>query len=281
MIDKLKYRFSIPWLCNLYGVSKSGYYRWKKHPELSQRYELLHKKIDEYVKRIHTHHKSYGYRSVCAVIHNEGQLKLSCNSVLKSMQRLDIHSMARKKRSKYAGATHSNFPNILDRQFNPSRPMQRVAVDVCQFYNHSQKYYFIAYLDMFNNEIISWNLARREDMSLILPPLRQLLAKKKACEELLLHSDQGSQFASYSYIKLLQDNGVTQSMSSAGTPRDNAVLESCFGWFKNMLRIDFNIQICQDVFATVAEAVDHFNHFRPAFALDYKTPVQFKTAQGF
>ena len=70
-------------------------------------------------------------------------------------------------------------------------------------------------------------------------------------------------------------------MSRAGTPRDNAVIESCFGWFKNMLHLDFGIRRSKDVRSTVAVAVDHFNRFRPAFALNYKTPAQFKAAQGF
>lgn len=137
------------------------------------------------------------------------------------------------------------------------------------------------YLDMFNNEIISWSLNTKDDISLILESLRGVLPLKQSDKQMLIHSDQGAQYTSFSYVKLLRDNGILQSMSRAGTPRDNAVIESFFGWFKDMLQNDFNISQVSDVRGTLHNAVHHFNHTRPAFALDYKTPTQFKNEQGF
>lgn len=281
VVDKLRHRFPVPWLCKLYSVSKSGYYRWKKASSIPNRYALLHKEIDRMVLEIHTLHPSYGYRSICAAIGLKTGWKLCAHSVMKSMQRMNIHSKARKKRYVPLGSEHVAFPNVLNRRFHTERPMEQVAVDISQFRGGGQRQFFVAYLDLFNNEILTWNVGNRDDLSLVIPPLRKLLALKPPREPLLIHSDQGSQFASYAYTRLLQENGVIQSMSRAGTPRDNAVIESCFGWFKNMLCLDFDIRKCKDVHSTVAVAVDHFNRFRPAFALNYKTPVQFKIAQGF
>lgn len=134
---------------------------------------------------------------------------------------------------------------------------------------------------MFNNEIVSWNLRTKDDVTLILAPLKQVLSLRNQDKPMLIHSDQGAQYTSYSYVKLLRDNGIIQSMSRAGTPRDNAVMESCFGWFKDMLYRDFNISQCSDIYETIQRAVYHFNTFRPAYAFSYKTPAQFKTEQGF
>jgi len=241
---------------------------------------LLHDEVDQLVLSIHQQHPSYGYRSIQAdILHSTGW-KLCGFCVMKSMQRLAIRSKARKKSHPTAGAPNAKYPNLLDRQFQADRPMQKIAVDICQFYGGGQRYFLAAYLDMFNNEILTWCLGKPEDLSMILPPLRQLLAMKQQDYPLLIHSDQGSQFASYAYTSLLKKHGVIQSMSRAGTPRDNAVMESCFGWFKDLLRFDFDIRNSTNVPATVAQAVEHFNRFRPAFALDYKTPVQFKIAQG-
>lgn len=237
-------------------------------------YERTHQEMDGMITDVHKQHPSYGYRM-------ETGRKVCGHCVMKSMQRLGIHSKARKRQSAYVGTEHAVYPNILSRQFHPDQPMQKVEVDICQFKGGGQRWYFITYLDMFNNEMLTWNLGKQDDMSLVLPPLRRLLLTKEPDSPLLIHSDQGSQFASYSYTKLLEDYGVTQSMSRAGTPRDNAVIESCFGWFKNMLYWDFNIRKSENVSATVARAVEQYNRFRPAFALDYKTPEQFKAAQGF
>lgn len=280
-IDKLRHRFPVPWLCKLYGVSKSGYYQWKKAPLTPNRYALLHKEIDEMVQAIHALHPSYGYRSICAAIEMKTGWRLSAHSIMISMQRMSIHSQARKKRYVPVGSEHVSFPNILNRQFHTKQPVEQVAVDISQFRGGGQRQFFVAYLDLFNNEILTWNVGNRDDLSLVIPPLRKFLSLKRPGEPLLIHSDQGSQFASFAYTRLLQENGVIQSMSRAGTPRDNAVIESCFGWFKNMLHLDFDIRRSKDVRSTVAVAVDHFNRFRPAFALNYKTPAQFKAAQGF
>jgi transposase InsO family protein len=281
IIDKLRHRFSISWLCHLYGVSKSGYYRWKATPLKPNRYDLLHQEIDKLTLEMHQKHPSYGYRSICAAILLETGWKLCSYCVMKSMQRLGICSKARKKRYISTGPEHMIFPNILNRRFHTNQPMQQIAVDICQFRSRGKRYFFVAYLDLFNNEILTWNLGTRDDLSLIIPPLPKLLAMKHPDKPLLIHSDQGSQFAAYAYTNLLCIHSVTQSMSRAGNPRDNAVMESCFGWFKNMLCLDFKIHRCDDITATVAQAVVHFNYFRPAYALHYKTPVQFKIAQGF
>ena len=281
LIHELRHRFSIPWLCRLYGVSKSGYYQWRNTPQTPNRYELLHNEIDRQVLAVHEKHPSYGYRSIQAAILFSTGWKLCSLCVLKSMQRLAIQSKARKKRYAAAGPQHTTFPNILNRHFHPNHPMRQIAVDICQFNGGGQRYYFVAYLDMYNNEILTWGLGNRDDLTLVLSPLRRLLAMKQPQSPLLIHSDQGSQFAAYAYTSLLKKHGVTQSMSRAGTPRDNAVMESCFGWFKDLLRLDFNIRHSADVLATLTQAVEHFNRFRPAFALNYKTPAQYKIAQGF
>jgi len=96
-----------------------------------------------------------------------------------------------------------------------------------------------------------------------------------------LHSDQGGQYSSLSFRSLLEQYNVTQSMSRAGNPRDNAVMESFFGWFKDILKYDYDYSSCDDLVGTIAEAVEFYNNDRPSYALNYKTPVQFKIEQGF
>jgi len=280
-IQELSKRFSVPWLCSLYGVSKSGYYRWLKSEKKPNRYQQLHQEVDELVQKEHALHPSYGYRSINAVIRRETGWILSNHAILKSMQRLHICSKARRKKTYRVGQEHTIFPNVLNRQFHTTEPFKHIATDICQFRNKGTRYFLTVYLDMFNNEIISWNLRTKDDVPLILEPLRKVLPLKCQGRPMLIHSDQGSQYASYSYVMLLRDNGIVQSMSRAGTPRDNAVMESCFGWFKDMLFYDFNISTCSNVPDALHSAVHHYNTLRPAYALNYKTPAQFKAEQGF
>ena len=82
-------------------------------------------------------------------------------------------------------------------------------------------------------------------------------------------------------LRRLQQHGIIQSMSRAGTPHDNAVMESFFGWFKEELNLDFHYKQSCDIFDVVRQTVDYFNFRRPVAKLQYKSPVQFRLDRGF
>ena len=121
-----------------------------------------------------------------------------------------------------------------------------------------------------------------ESMELLLPPLKRLLKRKRMSTEpqMLLHSDQGTQYSSAGYYTLLKYN-VIQSMSRVATPRDTAVIESVFGWFKEFLAADFFPNASEPIERLLAKAVYEFNYYRPSCKLNYKSPVQFRIEQGF
>lgn len=98
---------------------------------------------------------------------------------------------------------------------------------------------------------------------------------------MFLHSDQGAQYASAGFHSLLKLYSVTQSRSRAGTPHDNAVMESVFGWFKEFLRAEHLGSSNEPIQQLPEKAVFEFNNFRPSYKLHYKSPVQFRIEQGF
>ncbi|GAV22943.1 IS3 family transposase, partial [Carboxydothermus pertinax] len=226
---KLKEKFSVEWLCELFGVSRSGYYKWLGRKDTLNRYQQQQANLDNLVKEIHSKHPSYGYRSVRAAILRSTGWKVSNISVLKSMKRLGIKSLARRKKYNFKkGSEHKIFPNILNRDFQSNKPFEKIATDITHLNYKGKKYYLACYLDLFNNEILEWNVQDKEDNYLILEPMERLLKNKRMNTDspLVLHSDQGSQYSSLSFISLLEQYNVTQSMSRAGNPRDNAVMES-------------------------------------------------------
>ena len=97
---------------------------------------------------------------------------------------------------------------------------------------------------------------------------------------MLLHSDQGSQYSSAGYISLLKQYNVIQSMSRAGTPHDNAVIESVFGWFKDFLRHEYLKQSSDNIVSILTKAIYEFNSFRPSYKLNYIRPVQYRLEQA-
>lgn len=283
-IERLHRRFSVEWLCELFGVSRSGYYKWKKRGQTLNQYQRSQQILDREILSLHEEHPSSGYRALNARLRRKTGWIVCDLSILHSMQRLHIQAKTRKTRpSPTLGTENPKFPNILNRQFGAEQPLTRIVTDITQFRYQKQTYYFVCYLDLFNNEILEWNVRTDETMQLILPPLRRLLKRKRMSSDcpMLLHSDQGSQYSSAGFHALLKLYNVTQSMSRAGTPHDNAVMESIFGWFKEFLRAEYLNRSNEPVQLLLQNAVFEFNHFRPSFKLHYKSPVQFRIEQGF
>ena len=199
------------------------------------------------------------------------------------MQRLDIKSLPRKpKYHYYGGHTHNIYINYLDRNFNANYPLEKIVTDITLLMNRGQKYYLSLFFDLFNNSIISWDFGTAQNNHIVLNPAKKMLSSI-INDDLprIIHSDQGVQYTSLGYCQLLKNHGIIQSMSRAGNPRDNAVAESLIGHFKDVLYYDFNFRNAINPRNTINIAVDYFNFYRPAYALNYKTPAQFTLEQGF
>ena len=149
----------------------------------------------------------------------------------------------------------------------------------CYYIKHNGKWYYLAgYLDLFNNEIVEWELSDTFDNFLVMRSAERLLKRKMSTEhQVLLHSDQGVQYSSAGYCNLLKKYNVIQSMSRAGTPHDNAVMESFWGRFKDTLRKHFRYWESDDLRSTIEQAIYYFNNERPVRKLKGKPPVLYRT----
>ena len=264
---------SIKELCELYTVSRSGYYKWLSRNGQPNRYENTQRQLDEYVKDIHAHYPSMGYRQIWDALHLQTGWKVYDMSVWRSMRRLHLHGYIRKRRyPSRPGNEHEIHPNLLNRQFHASKPLQKVTSDITYIKYGGRWFYLVCYLDLFNNEIF--------DNLFVIQSAKRLLEKAKCTgSPILLHSDQGNQYTSAGYRALLREYNVLQSMSRAGTPRDNAVMESFFGRFKDVLRFQFRYWERNDLRSVISEAIYYFNSIRPVRKLNGKTPVQFRIEQ--
>ena len=243
------------------------------------RYEKQQHELDYYVADLHSHYPSQGYRSLNDTLLNMYGWKVSDVSIWKSMKRLGISGFVRKKKSPavYEGAEHYRFKNVLNREFKSDKPMQKIVTDVTYIKHKGKWYYLACYLDLFNNEILDYELADVFDNFLVMKPAKRILEKAKSTETpILLHSDQGVQYSSAGYCNLLKSYNTIQSMSRAGTPRDNAVIESFFGRFKDVMSSHFQYWKCDDIHQVVAETVHYFNYIKPLRKLNKKPPVQYR-----
>ena len=125
---------------------------------------------------------------------------------------------------------------------------------------------------------MEWELSSTFDNFLVMRPAERLLKRKISTKhQVLLHSDQGVQYSSAGYCNLLKEYNAIQSMSRAGNPHDNAVMEFFGGRFKDTLRKHFCYWESDDLRATVERAIYYFNNERPVRKLNGKPPVLFRT----
>ena len=99
-------------------------------------------------------------------------------------------------------------------------------------------------------------------------------------EPIVLHTDQGSVYSSRAFAEAHKNYNIIRSMSRAGTPKDNAIIEAINGWIKSELITDFRYWEYEDIYTLIDSYVIYFNYDRPAYALNYKSPVQYRTEQG-
>lgn len=196
------------------------------------------------------------------------------------MRRLHIKGFVRHRRVPvHIGEEHISHPNLLNREFYSEKPCRKIVTDITYVLFQKKWYYLVIFLDLFNNEILEWELSDTFSNFFVIRTATRLLKRIKFSqqEQVLIHSDQGVQYTSFSYCHLLSEHNVLQSMSRAGTPRDNAVMESFFGRFKDTLRKHFSYQKQHDLHKVVEECVHYFNYVRPLRKLTGRSQVMFRT----
>lgn len=162
---------------------------------------------------------------------------------------------------------------------NVSGPMQCVVSDMAACYVKGIYYELTLYMDLWNNEILSYSLSsKRGDRMTYISGLDGLLNIKKEYPdlEIILHTDQGSVYSSKRFNELLPLYNIIHSMSRAGTPTDNAAMEAINGWIKAEMFSDLHVTGNEDINQEIADYIVFFNEERPAYSLGYLTPKQYR-----
>lgn len=265
------------------GIQRSSFYEWKKRlsrPSAKERNLLSNIAL---FREYHLKYPSHGYRWLNAKIRLDYGLVLSDAYAHKCCKTVGIKSKAKHYKYNKPGDSRKVYPNLLSAEMQIDGPLQCIVSDMTAFYVKGIYYELTLYMDLWNNEIVSHSLSsRRGDRSTYISGLEDLIEIKKQYPEykMILHSDQGAVYASKAYNDLLPMYSITHSMSRPGTPTDNAAMEAINGWIKAELFMDFHVTGNTDVKNEIDEYIRFFNEQRPAYALNYMTPQQFKEANS-
>ena len=255
-------------------MARSSYYYHHKKSLLSDKY----KEIKELINRIYHYHKGrYGYRRITIEINKRGLL-INHKTVLKLMRELGLKSLIRVKRYKsYKGQIGLTAPNILQRNFKTVKPNKKWATDITEFKVLGNKLYLSPIIDLFNGEIISYDLSEKPDFKQVVAMLKMSFKKISNHKNLILHSDQGWQYKMKQYRRLLQDKGITQSMSRKGNCLDNAVIESFFGILKSELFYLNKYESISQLKKDIKEYIEYYNNERIKKGLSGMSPIEYRT----
>jgi transposase InsO family protein len=266
------------------SISRSGYYKWKYRKENPTSRYIARQEDIRLVRKIHQAHPSHGYRWINSVIRNKYGITLSDNYVHRICKYENIRSKGKHYQWRKPGDEQYKFNNLVWNGWKKlSEPLKVIISDMTAFYVNKTYYELTFYFDAWNKEIIGYGLdSRKGSTKTYFDGLNQVISKIKdrTSDLVILHTDQGSIYASKSYNDLIKDYNISHSMSRAGTPTDNPVNESLNGWIKEELFIDFDLKHCEDVSKLIEEYVYYFNNESPSYALKYKTPIQYKLELG-
>lgn len=276
---ELSSQFSVKHLCNVLAINRSGFYKWKK------RLEHPSERLKTYVsnlmlfKEYHAKYPSHGYRWLNAKIRLDTGLILSDQYAHKCCKAAGIKSVSKHYRYKKPGEPFKVYPNLLVTGLDIDGPLQCIASDMTAFYLNGIYYELTLFMDLWNNEILSYSLSRkRGDRMTYISGLNGLIELKKVQPdlEMVLHTDQGSVYASKSFNELLPLYNIIHSMSRAGTPTDNAAMEAINGWIKAEIFNDLHITSNENIEQEIKDYIVFFNEERPAYSLNYLTPKQYR-----
>ena len=276
---ELSGQFPVKYLCEVLSINRSGFYKWKhrlEHP--SNRMKSFVSDIVLF-KEYHSKYPSHGYRWLNAKIRLDTGLIMSDQRAHRICKAAGIRSISKHYRYKKPGDPFKAYPNLMMTGLNVSGPLQCIVSDMTAFYLSGIYYELTLFMDVWNNEILSYSLSKkRGDRMTYMSGLKGILDIKAQYPdmEMILHTDQGSVYSSKSFNELLPLYNIIRSMSRAGTPTDNASMEAINGWMKAEMFSDFHITSNESIDSEIDKYIMFFNEERPAYSLNYLTPKQYK-----
>lgn len=275
-------QLSVNYLCEIAGVSRSGYYRWlgcvparARREEADYEQHLLIKDI--FLKK----HRKAGWRMIKMNLERQGT-DMNHKKIRRLMKKYGLVTQIRRqnpyKRLAKATQEHRTAPNVLQRKFDQGTPYKVFGTDITYLYDGSgQRSYLSVIKDLASGEIVAHYVSASLGLELAHAVIAQTVAKigHKRLKGAVIHSDQGFHYTHPEYIKQLAGLGIVQSMSRKGNCLDNAPVESFFGHTKDELDLA-GYHSLDEVRATIAEYIYNYNHHRYQWERKKMAPVEYR-----
>jgi putative transposase len=281
-IAKHRTIWPVAWLCNALGVSRSGFHAWlNRSPSARSRSDET---IGQRVKASFiASDRTYGARRVWRDLLAEG-VGCGLHRIERLMRLQALRARPRRRRlPKDEGDRQMpTIPsNILDRQFEAARPNQKWIADFTYIWTAEGWLYVSAVIDLFSRRVVGWSMSAGMTAQLVADALLMAVWRRGKPDALLHHSDQGSQYSSEQFQRLMADNGIVCSMSRSGNVWDNAAMESFFSSLKTERTARKVYRSRNEAKADVFDYIERFyNTTRRHSTIGYVSPVEFERKLG-
>jgi transposase InsO family protein len=270
-------KFSIAVMCDVFEVSRSGYYAWISKPESERKQANI--KLLEQIHVVHRESRgTYGSPRVYRALMKQ-DISCSENRVARLMKEDGLQA---KTKRRFKATTNSKHdlpvaPNLLQRNFTPATPNRVWAGDITYIWTTEGWLYLAVVIDLFSRSVVGWSMNKRMTRQLVMDAMTMAIKRRRPSPGLIFHSDRGSQYASTDFQALLGKYDMRCSMSRKGDCWDNAPVESFFGSLKQEMVFH---QIYRARFHARQSIFDYIERFynrrRLHSTLGYQSPADYE-----
>lgn len=278
VLEPLYGQFSVHVLCEALDVPRGTFYNHiKRNKRDNSSYAKHREELRVAIRDIFDESRqTFGSEKICAVLHERGY-RSGTTLVRELMSEMGLTSVSTTSKRQWKKMnSYERKANILKRQFHAEAPNCVWVSDVTCMKLKDRYYYLCAIVDLYSRKVIAHKISTRNSTQLITATLKMACNTRTPGENLIFHSDQGSQYTSYAFRQLLKKWKITQSFSNAGTPHDNAVMESFFAVFKKEEFYRSAYRSEAEMRKKIDEYIAFYNKKRPHTTLNLQTPEQYE-----
>jgi transposase InsO family protein len=269
--------FPVVFMCEIFSVSTSGYYTWRKRDNSKKEGKDL--RLLRAIEDVHnSSRKTYGSPRVFDQLKGLGH-EVSKTTVERTMKKHGIRAKTKKKFRVTTDSKHNLpvAPNLLKQNFSPEKPNQTWGGDITYIWTKEGWLFLAVIVDLFSRQIVGWSLDKTMTKELVLSALNQAHSRRNPGTGLIFHSDRGSQYCSREYRKALKKYQMLQSQSRKANCWDNACVESFFHTLKTEMIYHESFETREQAYRAIFEWIEVFyNRQRIHSTLNYMTPVGFE-----
>lgn len=268
--------YNINTLCEALEVSKGTYYN---HTLRNKRGETKgaqrRRELFPIIEQIyHESNQIYGAGKIAAIMRERG-IAVSEGTVARIMHENNLFSIRGGAKALYY-RNKERKENLIKQNFTAIAPNEVWVCDITYFKFNHKTYYLCAILDLYARKIVAWRVSQRNSTHLTKGTLKSAIIERQPTTELIFHSDNGTNFTSYTFTKYIKECGIKQSFSRAHNPYDNSVMESFFKSFKQEEIYRKGYRSEKEMLRSITKYMEFYNNDRPHTMIGYRTPNKYE-----